>query len=266
MQVFIRNLHENASAVAQQLPRQKEPVPKIGKIGMNPQLPGVPEGLDHLGLLGEVLVFAVLHVPLVDEGLKIRTVPDAVRWIDVDHLDLAGHPLLLDEGVHHQEGVASDEAVGPVMLMLIEFDRLSKGRILPREVEEGLLPLLPVPLPDGSDYSLRIDPFVDVEGDGGDFEGGMLCLSGPIEIGSLELLQLCQRGLCSLQAFGAKAIFDDLLYLGAAGIKLEGWIDMRVVVIGLRLFLDIGLWSNKADWRVVEPGLVLMIVLINGFF
>ena len=39
---------------------------------MDSQFPGVSEGFDGLRLLGQVLVAAVPHVPLIDEGWKLE--------------------------------------------------------------------------------------------------------------------------------------------------------------------------------------------------
>ena len=37
---------------------------------------------------------------LIDERLEVGAISDAVGWIDVDHLYLAGHALLLEQAVH----------------------------------------------------------------------------------------------------------------------------------------------------------------------
>src|SRR5690606_618973 len=62
MDVLIRNLHEHAPRLVQKLPRQQQPVTQIRQIGVNAQLPGIPERLDHFRLLGQVLVLAVFDV------------------------------------------------------------------------------------------------------------------------------------------------------------------------------------------------------------
>ncbi len=78
---------------------------------MDAQLPGVAEGLDHFRFLGQVFVLAVLDVALVDEGLEVGAVLDAVGRVDVDHLHLAGHALLLQQRVHHQQAVACNQSI-----------------------------------------------------------------------------------------------------------------------------------------------------------
>ena len=46
---------------------------------------------------------------------QLRAELDAVGRVDVDHLDLALEPLLLGEAGHHQQRVAEDHPVGPVL-------------------------------------------------------------------------------------------------------------------------------------------------------
>ena len=97
MHILITDLHEHAPALAQQLPGQQQPIPQIGEIRMNAQLPGIPEGPDLLRLAGEVLVLAILHVPLIHKGLEIAAVAYAIGRIDIDHLHPSGHALLLQK-------------------------------------------------------------------------------------------------------------------------------------------------------------------------
>ena len=82
--------------------RQQEPIAQISQVRVNPQLPRIPERLDHLRLLREVRIIAVLHVALADKRLKIAPVLDAIGWVDVDHLNPAGHALFLKQRIHHQ--------------------------------------------------------------------------------------------------------------------------------------------------------------------
>ncbi len=132
---------------------------------MDAQFPGVAEGFDHLRLGGQVLVLAVSYLSLVREGLKVGAVLDAVGRVDVDHLHLAAHALFLEEAVHHQQAVARDQAVAPVVGVLVELDRLAKGRVLLLGLEQRLL-FRAVALADRLDDGAGVDPLVDVEGDG----------------------------------------------------------------------------------------------------
>ena len=104
----------------QQLLGQPQSVAQIGQVGMDAQFPGVPERLDHLGFLGQVVIRAVLHVALVGEGLKVRPVFDAIGRVDVDHLHPARHRLFLQQRVHHQEAVARDQPVRPALFVVVE--------------------------------------------------------------------------------------------------------------------------------------------------
>ena len=56
VQVLIGNLHKHTARFVQQFPRQQEPVAQVGKVGVDAQLPGVPERLDHLRLAGSFLI------------------------------------------------------------------------------------------------------------------------------------------------------------------------------------------------------------------
>ena len=111
MDVLIGNLHEDGAAFGEQFARQEQPVAQVGEVGVDAQFPGIAKGADLLRLGGQVFVPAVLHVALVDEGLEVGAVLDAVGRVDVNHLYFAGHALLFQERVHHEERIAGDEAV-----------------------------------------------------------------------------------------------------------------------------------------------------------
>ena len=119
LQILIRNLHKHTPRLAQQLLRQQQPVAQVGQVGVNPQLPGVAESLDHLRFLGQVLVLAILDDARADEWLEVGAVLDAVGGGDVDHLHLPGHALLLQQRVHHQQRIAGHQPVGPAALVAV---------------------------------------------------------------------------------------------------------------------------------------------------
>ena len=145
---------------------------------MNAQFPGVPEGFDHLRLGGQVLVLAVRYLSLVREGLEVGAVLDAVGRVDVDHLHLAAHALLLEEAVHHQQAVARDQAVAPVVRVLVELDRPAKGRVLLLGLEQRLLARA-VALAYRLDDGAGVDPLVDVERNGRNRKRSPLGLARP---------------------------------------------------------------------------------------
>ena len=84
-----------------------------------------------------------------------------------------------------------------------------------------------VALADGFDDGARIDAFVDVEGDGGNFEGGVFFFAGPDEL---------------------------RVEVGIIGVGLAGC-DGRI-----------GLGSDEADGRIVDAGFGFVVVLLDGSF
>ena len=145
---------------------------------MYTQFPGVSECFDHFRFGGQVLVLAVPYLALVREGLEVGAVLDAVGRVDVDHLHLAAHALLFEEAVHHQQAVARDQAVAPVVGVLVELDRPPEGRVLLLGLEQRLLARA-VALADRLDDGAGIDPLVDMERDGRNRERSPLGLARP---------------------------------------------------------------------------------------
>ena len=68
---------------------------------MNVKLPRVSKGFDHLRFGGEVVVLTVFYFSLIHKRLEVGTVFDAVRRVNVDHLDLTAHTFFFQEAVHH---------------------------------------------------------------------------------------------------------------------------------------------------------------------
>ena len=91
---------------------------------MDAQFPGVPESLDHLWLLRQIFILFILHIPLIHKGLEVGAILDAIRWINIYHLHLAGHALLLQQGIHDHQAVTSNHPVGPVDAVLVELNGL----------------------------------------------------------------------------------------------------------------------------------------------
>ena len=133
---------------------------------MDAEFPCIAECADLFWLCGEVCVCAVFDVALVDEGLEVGAVSDAVWRVDVDGLHLACHAFLFDEAVHHQQAVACNHAVRPVVAMLVELDCLSQGRVFLWCLEQGGLWLsVAVACAGCLDDGARVDAFVHVQGD-----------------------------------------------------------------------------------------------------
>ena len=131
MHVFVADLHEDdcRSVSAARVPAAAGRAGRSGTSGCPaPRCRGTPGSVSGSG--GQVFILAVLHVALVDERLEVGAVLDAVGRVDVDHLHLAGHALLFQQRVHHQQAVARDQAVGPAVGVLVELDRLAQRRVL----------------------------------------------------------------------------------------------------------------------------------------
>ena len=119
MHVLVADLHEARARFGEQLLGHQQPVAQVAQIGVDAQLPGVAEGLDDLRLAAEAGVVAVLDVAVADADLPVGVVLDAIGRVDVDHLHLALHALPLQQAAHHHQAVALDQAVGPLVGLLV---------------------------------------------------------------------------------------------------------------------------------------------------
>src|ERR1700738_4277877 len=129
MNVLVGDVDEAGAGFVEEFASEEEAVAEISEVGVDAEFPGVAEGADHFWFLGEVFVLAVFDVAMVDAGLEMGAVTDTVRRVDVHHLDLAGHAFFFKKGVHDQERVAGDEAIGPSVRVAIEIDGLAERRI-----------------------------------------------------------------------------------------------------------------------------------------
>ena len=128
-----------------------------------PSSPGVPEGADLLRLAGQILVLAVGDLAPVDEGLEVGAVTDAIRRIEISHLHPPAETFLLDQAVHHQQAVASDQPVGPVVAVFVELDCLAEWRVFIRHGKQRWLCLHWFLLAHRLDNGARVEPFVDMK-------------------------------------------------------------------------------------------------------
>ena len=166
MDVLIPNLHEDRSALRQQIPCHRQPIPQVRQVRMDPVPPRVPERLDLLRLAGDVVGLAVLHVPAGGGPLEVGVELDAVGRIDVDALHLAAQPLPLRQRRHHLQAVAEDHPVRPVGVVAVE---LGAGVAVRQAVEVGeeiglvLARLLASPAPPHQivDQRLGVDLLLD---------------------------------------------------------------------------------------------------------
>ncbi len=236
---------------------------------MNAELPRVPERLDHLRFLREVFVPAILNVTFADERLEVGAVLDAVRRVDVDHLQLSGHPLLLQQRVHHQQRIAGDQPVGPAALVLVEVDRVAQRQILERRAEQPHLQVRPQraaaafavlhAFADRGENAHRVDALVHVQRHGVDVEARALGLAGPVEIRRARAPELFQRRAHGGLVAACESIVDQLFDLRAPHVELQRRVDVRVVApFGLGL-LGVVRNVDQADLGVVLA-LILMAV------
>src|SRR4051794_29252638 len=121
MNISVADLDEYAAALGEEVAGGGEAVAEVGQVAVDAQLPGIAERLDLLGLAGQVLGLGVLHVALAGADLPVATELDAVGRVEVDALHLAAQTLALGETRHDEQAVAEDEAVGPVLVVLVEL-------------------------------------------------------------------------------------------------------------------------------------------------
>ena len=118
MHIVIRNLHKAGARFSKQFTCKHKAIAQVREIAVDTQFPGIPEGLDHLWLTRERLVI-VLDIAVVEFHLPVGAILDAVGRVDIDHLHPAGHSLPLQQGVHHQKGIALNQPVAPVGIVFI---------------------------------------------------------------------------------------------------------------------------------------------------
>src|SRR5207244_1319754 len=103
--VLVADLDEAGAGLGEQLASHGETVTQVREVRADAGLP-------------------VARIALARRDLPVGTERDAVGRVHVYHLDLAAEVLLLGEAVHHEQGVAEDQAVRPVALVGVEVDEL----------------------------------------------------------------------------------------------------------------------------------------------
>src|SRR5699024_5267827 len=102
---------EATAGLSEQFAGDLESVAQVAEVTVDAEFPGITEGFDLFSLAGSVLGLTILHVALTGTDLPVGTELDAVRRVDVDHLDLAAQLLPLSKRSHNLQGVAQDQAV-----------------------------------------------------------------------------------------------------------------------------------------------------------
>ena len=128
-------MDEDATGFGEQGLGVGEVAVEVVEVGVEAVLVGVAEGLDD-GWVGGEGCFVGWGVAVVGGGLEVGFEADAVGRVHVDHLDFALHALFGEEGGHDADGVAADEAVGPVALVLIPLIGGVGGEVV-EVAEEG---------------------------------------------------------------------------------------------------------------------------------
>ena len=144
MYVRVSNLYEDAAGLGHQVPCYRQPVSKVGQVGVSPIAPSIPKRPHLLGLARDLGAVAILDCTTCRRPLEVRLELDAVRRVEVDALYLAAQALSFGERRHHLEAVAEDHAVRPVGVVLVELGPRVVAR-QPVEVREqvGLSVLVP---------------------------------------------------------------------------------------------------------------------------
>ncbi len=223
---------------------------------MDAQLPRIAEGLDHLRLLRQVFVLAVLDVALVDEGLEVAAVLDAVGRVEIDHLHLACHAFLLQQAVHHQQRVAGHEAVGPAAVVLVELDGLAPGqRLLEPCAEEVALVAARRhafhALADDAEDGRGVDALVHVQADGVDREASALGLARPLQVGHGHALQRFECLAHGVGVAGGERVVHQRFNLRAADVEVQHRVEVRVIRPAGRAGVGVGVGRDHAHFRIV---------------
>ena len=190
---------------------------------MQAELPCIAECAQHFGLAREIVVAAVTNIALVHERLEVRAVTHAIRGVEIDHLNLAGKGLFLEQRVHHQQRVPGDEPVRPPVRVLVEVQCLAQRWILRGLLEEGGLDRARLLPPYGLEDRARIDALMHVERDRRYLERHPLGLPRPLQF----------------------------------------WIEVRVVGVLLPRLVAIALRRDEADRRVIGSFLPAVLVLLD---
>ena len=183
MHVFVADLDEDTARFREEIARSHKAITKAGQVGVDAVLPSVAKCFDLFGLAHQILDLAILHVAFAGGDLPVGTELDAVRRIKVDHLDATLEPFLLGQARHDEQAVAENQAVGPVLFVLVEIDLFGEVVVKAVEIGEQVKLRRFFGLDAGSqvvDQRLRVNLLLDVDRHGGDFERHLVELVLPL--------------------------------------------------------------------------------------
>src|SRR6266851_9951522 len=95
--IVVTNLNEDASRTGKKFAREIESIAEERQIGVQPELPSITVGLNHLWFARHILVIAIEDVALSYKRLKIGAEFYPIRRIHVDHLHLTAHSLVVQQ-------------------------------------------------------------------------------------------------------------------------------------------------------------------------
>ena len=134
------------------------------------------------------------HVPLAHEGLEIRAELHSVRRVHVDHLHLPAHALVVQQRVHHHQGVAQDHPVHPLVPILVGSQDLVANAVLGIAEQARTCPSVRAAVFavrfESLDDRLGREPLMDEQRQSGNIERQPLRLAGPVEERLVEPFQL----------------------------------------------------------------------------
>lgn len=223
---------------------------------MDAEFPSVAKRFNRLRLLRQIGIGTVFHIALAGKRLKSRPEFDAIGRIEIDHLDLARHALLLQQRVHHQQAVARHQPVSPAEGVAIEIQRLGERHRLERRIEQAGLRRrrwLRNRLLDRREHSRWIDAFMAVERDSIDGETRPLGFARPGEVGLPQRLQFRQRGVHHRRITTGQRIIDQRFNARPPDIELQRRIKMRIIFPHRLWLLRIIFRPHQPDLRNVHP-------------
>ena len=174
--------------------RKQEAVAQICQVRVQSQFPGIAIGLHHLRLARHVRIVVVRHIAFADERLKVGAEFHPVRRVDVDHLHLAAEALVVQQRVHHDERVAEDQAVHPVVPVFVGAQRSGRRWRLgvAEQVEHVRLAFRVV---ERLDNRLGGEPLMHEQGQCGHVKREPLGLAGPVQERLTQVFELFGGGL-----------------------------------------------------------------------
>jgi hypothetical protein len=148
------------------VPTKTENAPIVGESSIHTLDDLKRHRINEVALASGIFCLAVLYVAFAGAHLPVGAELDAVGRVKVDGLDLALESFLLCQRSHHQQRVAKNHAIRPVLLVVVEVHLLVKSLWPAIEVCEQVGLVLRLLLQSGQsvDDGLRVNLLLDVDG------------------------------------------------------------------------------------------------------